>query len=140
MAVASSLEEQKTLQQLAIQRARATLVEFQKEDALFKQVQGQGDAIDGMLKILKEKYNLHRSKRRTRVEKFDQYTQWLKNFSGIVDILVQVEGWFSEVVPTHKLTSKPKPALPAQSGLRSSSSLRYVSTRHCPGQRRLIQM
>ena len=80
-----------SLQQQAVQRVRSTFGELKKEDTLFTQAQNQQDAVSEILKAVKEKYGHRRSKRRALVEKFERYTQWLQNFSDIVDTLAQTQ-------------------------------------------------
>ena len=80
-----------SLQQQAVQRVRSTFGELKKGDALFAQAQDQQDAVSEILKVVKEKYDRRRSKRRALVEKFERYIQWLQNFSEIVDTLAQTQ-------------------------------------------------
>jgi hypothetical protein len=45
-----------------------------------------------MVKALKSKYDSHRRRKRFALaQKFEQYTQWLQNFSGVVDVVVQTQ-------------------------------------------------
>ena len=81
----------KTLQQQAVERACSTFGTLAGENALFAQVKTQGDAVAEMLKILKLKYECHRNKRRTIVERFEKYTQWMQNLTGVFETLAQTQ-------------------------------------------------
>ena len=83
--------ERLSLQQQAVQRVRSRFGELKEEDTLFTEAQNQQDAVAQILKAMKNKYDHRRSKRRGLVEKFERYTQWLQNFSEIVDTLVQTQ-------------------------------------------------
>ena len=93
MSTSSTEAESQSLQQKAVERVRSALGNLKDEDALFTQAQNQPDAVSEILKTLKQKYDGQHSKRRTNtiVRKFEQYTQWLQNFSEIVDTLAQTQ-------------------------------------------------
>ena len=83
-----------TLQQLAFATARARVAcnHFRSEEAFLSQIRSQDDAIAEIIRLLKERYDSHRSKRYSIAEKFRQHTEWLQNFSGVMDIFTQALG------------------------------------------------
>ena len=81
-----------SIQQQAIEKARLVLADVPFEDALFRQCASQADAVVDMVKALKSKYDSHRRRKRFALaQKFEQYTQWLQNFSRVVDVVVQTQ-------------------------------------------------
>ena len=79
-----------SLQQQAIERARSAYTELKAQCTDLALGATGEDVVSEMIKILKQKSELRR-KRRTIAQKFEQYTQWLQNFSGIVDVVVQTQ-------------------------------------------------
>jgi hypothetical protein len=81
-----------TLQQHAVEEARLTFAKLPGEDALFQQCVSQDDAVIEMVNGLQRKYKSHRRKKSSLlVERFERYTTWLQNFSGVVDVVAQTE-------------------------------------------------
>ena len=81
----------RTLQQQAVERARSAFGALADGDALFAQVNTQNDVVAEMLKTLKLRYGYHRNKRRTIVEKFEKYTRWMQNLTGVFETLAQTQ-------------------------------------------------
>lgn len=82
-----------SLQQQAFANARAAFERLKDEGVLSSQLQTQGDPVAEIVKVLEEKYVAHRGTKRQRIlQRFYQYTQWLRNFSGTVDSFAQAQG------------------------------------------------
>jgi hypothetical protein len=88
---APQVQQTATLQQQAVERAKSAFGTLKGEDVLYAQILLQGDSVSEIVKVLKQKYDCQRKKRRFIVEKFEQYTQWLQNFAGVIDIAVQTQ-------------------------------------------------
>ena len=44
-----------------------------------------------MVEALKLKYDFHRKKSSAVAQKFEKYTMWLQNFSGVIDVVAQTQ-------------------------------------------------
>ena len=91
MSTSVPLTDSRPLQQVAVERARSAFASLKGTDNLFSQVQDQNNAISDILGALQRKYESHGRKRRAILETFERYTQWLQNFSGIIDVVVQTQ-------------------------------------------------
>ncbi|OCL06718.1 hypothetical protein AOQ84DRAFT_410315, partial [Glonium stellatum] len=81
-----------SLQQQAIRKARAAYARFPNGDALFQQCIAQQDTVGEIMKSIKQKYDSNQEEKLNRIlNKFQDYTAWLRNISGVVDIVVQTQ-------------------------------------------------
>ncbi|KAF2189335.1 hypothetical protein K469DRAFT_748014 [Zopfia rhizophila CBS 207.26] len=81
-----------SLQRQAVENARSAFLRLPNGDALFQQSIAQADTVPEIMKMATQNYHLFKNKRTTQVlQKLQQNTLWLQNFSGVVDVVVQTQ-------------------------------------------------
>lgn len=79
-----------SLQRQAIENARLAFARLPKGDVVFRQCISQEDTVAEIVKMIIQSYQSHSDKNSIRLlQRFQQYTLWLQNFSGVVDVVVQ---------------------------------------------------
>lgn len=84
------MESTTSLQRQAIESARSAFARLPNGDAVFRQCISQESTLAEIVKTIAQKYQSHCNKRSSRLlQKLQQSTLWLHNFSGVVDVAVQ---------------------------------------------------
>lgn len=81
----------KSLQQQAIEKAQFSFSKLPSRDAAFQRCASSNDGVTELIEALKARYDSHNKKRSLLVRKFHQYSAWLRNFSNVIDIVVQTQ-------------------------------------------------
>lgn len=78
------------LQRDAIAAAQAAFSQLPNGDALFRQCLASPSPVRDVVKALEQKQAGQKSKKHSKfLVKFQQYTQWMQNFSTVIDVVVQ---------------------------------------------------
>ena len=87
----SSFTQNSTLlQRQAIENARSAFARLPNGDEAFRRCVSQEDTVAEIVKKITQSYQSHRDKRSVRLlQRLQQHTLWLQNFSGVVDVAVQ---------------------------------------------------
>ena len=81
-----------SLRVTAAQSCQLAFSRFPQGDALFQQCLNSADPVADIVQSLSRQSLSHRNKKSERLlHHFQRYTQWLQNFSGVVDVLVQTQ-------------------------------------------------
>jgi hypothetical protein len=79
-----------SLQQQAIEKARSSFAKLPNQDAVFQQCVGSRDGVNGLVEALKARYDSKSKTQRSLLKKFHQYSAFLRNFSGVIEVAIQV--------------------------------------------------
>jgi hypothetical protein len=79
------------LQQKAIENARSAIAKLPYGDALFENCIKSKDGVGELSSALKDRCAAHDKKRLRIVRQFEKSTAWLRNFSAVVDIVMQTQ-------------------------------------------------
>ena len=79
------------LQQKVIENARSAIAKLPAGDALFENCMKSKDGVGELASALKERCTAHGKKRLKILKQFEKSTAWLRNFSAVVDIIMQTQ-------------------------------------------------
>lgn len=81
-----------SLQKQAIEKARLAFSRLPRKDASFRQCIGDSDSLPDVVKSVALRYQAHKDQKFQQLfERFERYTLWLQNISGVVDVAVQTQ-------------------------------------------------